>query len=668
MTEDISEISENLLIKQQLDETVQKFPDAVSGNGYYNSLGFGSSNLFERKSLLGIRGSFQRLRSQYAWYHHEDNSMFRGIISGLTKRLQSLPYEIKSPEEDNSKWDDLIRFANFDNWENFISQFIINYSIYDTGAFVEIIAPGNPQKEPTGAATGIAVLDSRRCYPTGDPMYPVIYMSADGKQHIMHRSRIVQFLDMTERNEDLPGWGDSALSRCITPVFREILMAQYMRASLDDMPAPGFAIARNLTEQQVIQQMSKMNDRQDNDQDMLGRLVFFFGTNTDIEVSIDFVQFQKEFSGFDPDKLAAMNAKYMASGVGVDLQDFWELSGKGIGTATQSQVLAEKSKGRALGRLIKGIERMINDVFPDDVEFLFKYRNEEEDLERAQTAQAWATAIQMLEPYTTKDEQRIIATNQIPALKDAVTDDNGNIIRWEDTDPQSIEQATEQTLLPATQATEQAPDDNMVVGVEKDYRITASNFKRAFADVIQFIKSGAFSPAMASITLLEQLKRDGEAAYLDGLKRAGIKKPELGESGQTALSQWLSKQQPLVRSFVMDVGSGKYTDKELSNKGLQWSNGSLSDMLYKGMVDAAPRKLWRWVINPLKEHCVTCLRLNGQVHTMKAYADRGLLPNSVRLVCHGDFCGCKLVPDDGPARGRLASVRYVRRAFSGMIQ
>jgi len=335
-------------------------------------------SLFERKALLGVRGTMTRLNAQYAWYHHEDNSMFRSIISGLTKRVQSLPYEIKAPKEDGDTWDTIIRYANFDNWENFISQLVIAYSIFDIGAFVEIIAPGDPLEAPNGAATGVAILDTRRCFPTGDPQYPVIYTSRDGRMHLMHRARVFQFVDMTERDEELPGWGDSALSRCIAAIFREVLMQRYMRTSLDDMPAPGFAIAKNLTEQQVMRQIDGMRERRNNDDDMLGRLVFLYGADTSQIPNIEFQQFQREFTGFDPEKLSSMNAKYMAAGVGVDLQDFWELSGRGIGTATQSEILNEKSKGRALGRLIKGIERLINDVVPDDVEFSFKYRNEED--------------------------------------------------------------------------------------------------------------------------------------------------------------------------------------------------------------------------------------------------------------------------------------------------
>ena len=668
--EDTSEMEETAIIQHQLDETVQVFPDAKNNKG--GALGWGVRDLFMRNALLQPRGSWERLRLERAWYYHEDNSMFRALVAGLTKRLQSLPYEIKAPDEYGDTWDKFVRYANFSTWESFLSELIVAYSVFDIGAFIEIIAPGNPMKAPTGAATGMAILDTRRCYVTGDPMYPVVYIAGDGTQHLLHRTRVIQFVDMEERNEDLPDWGDSALARCITAIFREILMAQYMRASLDDMPAPGFAIAKNLTDQQVMQQIARMKEKRGNDQDMLGRLVFLFGADTSQAPALEFVQFQKEFSGFDPDKLANMNAKYMAAGAGVDIQDFWELSGQGIGTATQSQVLAEKSKGRALGRLIKGIERMINDVVPEDVEFAFKYRNEEEDLERAQTAQAWATTIEILESVLSPDEKRIVAANNIDAVKDAITDEGGNIIRWDDVDPRSEEQAdTVEQIVAGTPAVtpgdDDTPDENFDAPVEKDYRRTAKRFRETFNKVVSLWEMGITTPGSIKILIMDELRKGGRFAYLDGLKRAGKRRPEFDDQGQAALALWLSKQRGFVNSFVSNVVQGKFTAKQLANKGVEWTNGSLSDMLYKGMEDGAPKKLWRWQYDHRKDHCVTCLRLNGQVHQMKTYASRGLLPRSTRLVCTGRNCGCDLVPDDGPARGRLAAVRFVRRSYSSVV-
>jgi hypothetical protein len=158
---DPSEVAENELIERQVDQSIQVLPEVEEGLLYPWGSGI---ELFERKPLLSARGTRQRLTDQYKWFHKQDNDMFQGVISGLTKRLQSLPYIIEAPEETQNKWDMFIRFANFDTWESFLSQLIIAYSTFDIGAFVEIIAPGNPLSEPVAAATGIAILDSRFCW------------------------------------------------------------------------------------------------------------------------------------------------------------------------------------------------------------------------------------------------------------------------------------------------------------------------------------------------------------------------------------------------------------------------------------------------------------------------------------------------------------------------
>jgi hypothetical protein len=658
MTLDISEVEENELIQRQLDLSVQEFPSVEEG-----LLPFGFDlELFERRPLLSPVGYRQRLDQQHAWYHKEGNGMFQGANSGLAKRVQSLPYIIESPEGDGDQWDMLIRYANFDTWESFLSELITAYHTYDIGAFVEIIAPGDPRSEPTGAATGMAILDSRHCWPTGDPEFPVIYFDRKNQKHVLHRSRVVQFVDMEEKNERLPMWGQSALTRAISAINKEVLLDQYERASLDDMPAPGFATLRNINENKFYEAVKKMKELREKDDDVFGRLVLLFGLSTQADPAIDITQFQKEFSGFDPDKVAGKNAKYIANALGIDLQDFWELTGQGIGTATQSEILAEKSKGRGFGVLIKRIERMINDILPDEVEFKFKYRNEEEDLERAQTAQAWATAIQMLTDYTTPDERRILATNQIEALKDATLDEQGNVIRFDDADPKTPEQVIVDETAPEVETEEDTPDENFVSGEEKDFRKTSVRFKRVFNETTRFLKDGVISPGGAHIMIMDTLRKEGKDTYLDGVRRTGKRNVKFDERGENKLASWLIKQRPLVARYVADVQSGKYTDKQLQQKGLQWVNGSLSTMLYEGM-SVAPRQMWRWVTNFAKENCITCLRLHGQVHQMKTYTSRGLVPKSVRLVCHGDFCGCRLVKDDGPAKGRIRAVRFVRRAL-----
>lgn len=58
-----------------------------------------------------------------------------------------------------------------------------------------------------------------------------------------------------------------------------------------------------------------------------------------------------------------------------------------------------------------------------------------------------------------------------------------------------------------------------------------------------------------------------------------------------------------------------------------------------------------WVLNPIKENCPSCVRLNGKVKRGSFWTNSGILPNVPNagyLVCGGFNCGCELVPTSKP--------------------
>ena len=94
-----------------------------------------------------------------------------------------------------------------------------------------------------------------------------------------------------------------------------------------------------------------------------------------------------------------------------------------------------------------------------------------------------------------------------------------------------------------------------------------------------------------------------------------------------------------------------------------WANKSLTPLYYKALGSTARNSKWLWVMNPVKEHCKTCLRMNGQVHAMKDYIAKGILPKSDVLECKGFKCGCRLVKSEARARGS-----FTRGGVSGTFQ
>lgn len=366
--------------------SVQEHPEP---NQFPLRIGFSA-----RGPLLVSWGSREREKALRNYWHHDYNTIFRGAIAGLIKRVQSTPWEIVSQNEDGDRWQSLLMNADFGDWDRFLSKLIIDYSRHDQGAFIELIAPGDPRENPAGPVVGLAILDSVRCYPTGSLEWPIIYYDLKNKLHLMPRGRMVQFVDSPDSDESLPGYGDCALSRCIAPVNRQILMGRYIEQFLDDKPPPGVTVFTNLTEENLKTAIAAMEqERQTDIHGAWGRTLRLFGMQMDIKPSIEHFPFNSSPEKFDFEKYTTLDVRQIALGIGLDIQDIWELSGGGIGTGTQSQVLAQKSRGKAFGRILKGLERVINQALPEHVEFKWKYQDGQQDLEDAQKAQAWASVI-----------------------------------------------------------------------------------------------------------------------------------------------------------------------------------------------------------------------------------------------------------------------------------
>lgn len=642
------------IVETNLKDSVVEHPKVNQGL----PLRMGSS---VRTPLLPAWGSRKRERSLRDYYRHDYNTLFRGAVASLVKKVQSTPYVVKAPAQDGNRWQAILMNADFGDYDRFISKLVIDYCRQDAGGFMELIAPGDPTKAPTGPVSGLAILDSLRCLPTGDPSYPVIYYDIKGKMHILHRSRVVQFVDSLDSEEEIPGYGDCALSRAIAPVKREILMGRYVEQALDDEPPPGFAVFGNIDEAQVDQAIETMlNGRSMDQPGEWGRVVRLYGLRAEQKPTLDVINFSKPPESFNYQEYVNLDAREIAIALGIDVQDIWgELSGGGIGTGRQSEILAQKSRGKGFGRILKSLERIINRAFPVDVEFSFTYKDPQEDMEQAQILQLTAGSVQILSSVLSPEEQRTLLANTIPAVHDVLVDETGNVRKLGDADVEGktdeIKTDISADTLPAASP---AITDETQKG-RKDFSDTAFNFITEFTNITS--GAGSASPAVARSILRDALWDSGMAAYEDGLRDGGAD-PTDADAEERArrrrvVAEWNAAQTAYIDKFVEQALSSGMSVDQIRQRADLWVSKSLRAIYYAGLQDADDLQLFEWQLGNTEKHCQTCLTLNGQVHKMKDYVASGLLPGSTSLDCHGYHCDCRLVSTDGRSRGTLPGAR-----------
>lgn len=638
-------------------QSVQDLPDAPKEGVVSDFWGFTT----QRGPILPPWGTRESERWLRWYYRHEYNWMGQSAFGGLVKKVASTAWEIKGKRR-VTYFQDVLRGAHFGRgWSTFIKMGVLDFLRQDGGWYIELIAPGNPSKAPTGPVTGIAYLDSLRCFPTGDPEYPVIYYSRKGKMHLLHFTRVRQTVDLPDGDESNPGYGTCALRRAISIVVQQVHMNRYIEAKLDDKPQPGYMVASGITKGQREEAFAKFKGEQQLDAlPEWGKTVWFYSPDKSMPIDLKPVSFSEAPQNWSYKEYTELHANAWALALGVDVQELWQLTGGSLGSGQQSQILHAKSQGKTFGDLLASIERTINDVLPDSLEFQFKHRDAFESQSEATTAQAWAGVATAAGTSMTAEEKRQMLANKVEAIKDAITDENGEIIRLDDSDPepegeQTVDDAAAQNTqeTAAAAAPDQTADDQKAA---KSIQSTRLAFEGDFEDLIEGARSGDVTRRRFGIILRDLLRKYGKKAYADGLTEGGVEDGELDDDDLTGYTALLAEQSQYVTGLTASVyAGGGLSEAEADGKPTLWFNKSISAFYDAGRLSADKNGLYEFTGDDGEESCLTCKKLKGQRHRFRWWAKHKLRPrvDTENYECKGFQCKHRLVKTTLSAAGRI---------------
>lgn len=187
---------------------------------------------------------------------------------------------------------------------------------------------------------------------------------------------------------------------------------------------------------------------------------------------------------------------------------------------------------------------------------------------------------------------------------------------------------------------------------KRDYRLGIRAAVRGLwagvLDLFEFVDS-----------MLPTIRRGLTRAADDGLLSVGIQPEDRTEQEQNVLDDRIDSEFEHVLPFGRDIQAGSKANGGLMRPLMQRAEMWIlryTDVENEARTLAAndPKLVWQW--DPVKEHCTTCARLNGQVRRASFWRTRVLpqSPPNEKLVCGGWKCGCGLKPTEKPiSRGRL---------------
>ena len=175
------------------------------------------------------------------------------------------------------------------------------------------------------------------------------------------------------------------------------------------------------------------------------------------------------------------------------------------------------------------------------------------------------------------------------------------------------------------------------------------------------IDEGGFVDAMADL-IPQQLRK----AWNEGLREEGVDPEDADDQLEEQFQEIVLNEYNYVERFAADIRAGAAAGTPIApflSRAGSWAN-RYNDTVNRAKLAAAKRgKKLKWIYNPEKEHCKTCVALNNIVAYASEWDEFGLHPQGApneKLECGGWKCGCRLEPTNKRrsrnVRGKLAAI------------
>lgn len=653
------------MVSQRLDEIV--FTNSVqsrarnSPNGAIPFGGIGVPQASDAGMLFQVGTVAENIPawSIYPWARdralrsfYKTEPIMAGAVYTMTARLSALQYQLNGREELHEDIDFMLDNADYGNgFQVLISKTVNDLSTQDNGAFWELVGEGNPDGELLGGvALGVNYLDPQQCYRTYDPEYPVLYIDPlKGKQHKLHKSRVVMFSSMPQPNELARGVGVSPLSRALLSVqlMQSIQRYRYEKTSGQFERAIGYgtgmttATLKNLLDQVTL-------DDENSGFVRFGKIPFFVSPRK--EVALNILDLASIPDGFDLMSETEIYVMTVALAFGIDARELWAATQTGA-TKADASIQHLKTRGKGLADLINQLERAVNKyLMPDGMDFEYDFVDDEHDKGVAETNKVKADTL-----TTIKNAGGLSAVQyQAMLIHEGVLDENilmdaEQIAVDVPDDAPAVPVAPPIDGLPETDdETAQDPilDDNGQP-IEK----SMPSYNRELRNIMRGVIDKQIPEASAVQASDSAVRRNMMQAAMAGIEKAGLLKGDLTQEELMAIQNAIFNEQDyvigLVEAAVAESRKEAPSYAYIFNRVDMWANrwGMMQDQMF---VMASKNKKIKWGRKDGKDSCIDCITYDNRVYRGSVWQKADIRTKMWDLTCRGGHCGCEQFETDEP--------------------
>lgn len=251
-----------------------------------------------------------------------------------------------------------------------MSKVLQDFLLTDNGAFVEVV---RASKASGSRILGLMHLDSFRCTRTGDSAIPIIYRDARGYEHELKDYQVLDFVDQPSPRASANGIGRCAGTRAFRTVIKLASVEVYFREKVTGDRNLAIHIVNGISPDQLEGALSTAReDRIRRGYVMYKGSVVIPAIKADQNLSVVTIPLAEVPDGFEVETERRDAYLRYANALGVPVQDIQPLSGQGLGTGTQTIILAEEAEGLGLAAFDRDWTHAINDfVFPETTTFVW---------------------------------------------------------------------------------------------------------------------------------------------------------------------------------------------------------------------------------------------------------------------------------------------------------
>lgn len=191
--------------------------------------------------------------------------------------------------------------------------------------------------------------------------------------------------------------------------------------------------------------------------------------------------------------------------------------------------------------------------------------------------------------------------------------------------------------------------------------MTEANYRTQIRGAVRGLWKGVLSFSDFSEAMQSTITRGMTQAWTEGARECGIAFDELSEGELTALKEITEGQFEYIEGFrdFIDENSKPNAGKldTAFKRSSLWINRYLEAVNQAKTMACKDQKL-KWVINArgkgCREHCSSCMKLNGKVKRASYWDKVGIRPQSSVLECGGWRCCCGFEVTSEPVyRGQI---------------